>query len=428
MIKLLRRFTNMFYPDKGGQTVTIRGDDLQPAYLDSTFQALIDQFNQVPEVNAVISYTADVISRIPKKLKNKNDEEVTSHWTLDLLNNPNENVNYELMMQNIASEYYATGNVYLNFSKPKGFSEIKNIYRLYSPYVQVWTNKTDANGNIPLDVDFRSVFIENYYFQESTKRYRYEKEEVLHIKDSNLNYTNGVYLYGQSRLLSANKAITSLEAMYDARVSIYQKHGAMVMISPEDDQTSFSDEEKRKMEHDFVNDYGIGKKQSPFYWTNKPASVTSINRNIAGLQLIPMSEHDFGILCAVLGGFPARLLNDTRATTYNNLETDTKNFYTKLVQPFLTFFWNAFNTYEPLGLQKEGLHYEADYSEIEVLQEDKRVQAEIKQAEYDLYNQMYQDGYITRNMVLESIGEEQRNESEFNELKDDADEEANQGS
>ena len=405
----------MFYPSKGGQTVTVQGDELQPAYLEYTLQALIDQFNEVPEVNAVISYIGDVVSRVPYKLM-KGDEEISSHWTLDLLKRPNENTTYNLFMQNIVSEYYTTGNVYINFSKPVGFSEIRNIYRLYSPYVKVWTNKTDYNGNIPLDTDQRTIFVEKYLFNESTVDYWYDKKEILHIKDSNINYSEGSYLYGQSRLYSANKAITSLKAMYDARVSIYQKHGAMVFISPEDDQVSFGDKEKRDMERNFTNDYGIGKNQNPFYWTNKPARITTINRNIAGLQLIPMSEHDFGVVCAVLGGFPSRLLNDSRSATFNNLVEDGRNLYTNIVMPFLDMWWNSINNY--LNLEEEGLKYVPDYSQIEVIQADKQLEANIKQTEYDLYNAMYQDGYITRNEVLEAIGEEQKNEQGFNEIKE----------
>jgi len=367
------------YWDNGGIRNFVPFDkfqsELTPQWLPNTYASLLDMFNTIPEVNAIISYLGSVISKIPYVLEKPSGKIVKSHELLDLMQNPNGNDSYERWQQNNVSSFFVIGNMYLNFSKPLGFENIKRIYQLPSYLTKVFTNLSDKEGNLPLGVDQRGVFVTNYATEENNIRNIYDAKDVLHIKDSNLNFSKGQFLYGQSRLYSAIMSITSLKSIYEAKVNAYQRGGVQYFISPSNPMASLSPDEKEGFESRLTDKYGLTGKKSPYYYANSPLNVTASGINIAQLQLTQMSKHDFGILCAVLSGFPSRLLNDDRATTYNNLIEDKKNMYTNIAMPYLDMFWESINNYP--SIRNINLRFRADYDNIEELSKDRKAQSEI---------------------------------------------------
>lgn len=400
--------------------LSVNTNDLTPSFLPYTYKSLIDMSNTIPEVNAIIAYISQVVSRVPWVLEDKNGKIIEKHPFIDLLKNPNENYSYELFQQNTCFNFFTLGNVFLNFSKPVGFSEIKRIYNVPAQYMKVWTNQTDNEGNLYKDIDFRSVQLTGYKFKDtdtSKTIIEFLPDEIVHFKDTNINFDKGQWLYGQSRLYSAIMAITSLKSIYEAKVSAYQKHGAISLISPQNPMASISPEEKMRWENNFTGNYGLTGNKSPFYYASAPVNVNTIGIDIARLQLTQMSQHDFGVLCSVLGGFPSRLLNDNRASTYNNMNEDKKSLYTNIVCPYLYSFFSTVNSQKEIA--GSGLKFRSVFDDIEELQKDKKIQADTYKAWFDFADSMYQKGYISKNEVFELMEMETKDGEEFNKLKED---------
>jgi len=386
--------------------------ELTPNWLPYTNASLLEMYNTIPEVNAIISYIASVASKVPFVLESSNGKIKESHPLIDLFNNPTSNDSYERWQSNNCASFFVLGNIYLNASKPSGFESFKRIYQLPSYLTKIYTNYTDKNGNLPDGIYPSEVVIKNYIVEENEKKLIYDYSEILHIKDSNINYSKGQWLYGQSRLYSAVMAITSLKSIYEAKVNAYQKGGAQFFISPQNPMVSISPEEKSEWENNFFSNYGMTNGKSPYYFSNSPVNITAMGVNIAQLQLTQMSQHDFGILCAVIGGFPSRLLNDNRASTYNNILEDKKSLYTSIIMPYLDLFWASINNY--FNKELGNLRFRAYYDDIEELQKDKKTQAETYNAWFVLGESMRNAGYLTRNEVLQMMDLPKKNEENFN--------------
>ncbi len=367
-------------------------------------------FNNVAEVNSIITYIAQVASGVElehvRKGKDGKEEEVKDSKILKLINKPNPLYSGLTLKLNAFSSFFVYGNIYINKVVPIGFKDVKELYLLPSNRVYIKTEKSTGDyGYIPTGTDPRQNPITAYNWDLGSKFVSLEPANVIHIKDSNLQTESGAYLYGQSRLFSATRNVSSISSMVDTINTILSKNGGLGFVKKNKKANEIDGGidpmEKERIEAAFLN-YGLTDGRQPIFFTDQDLQYVKMSSALSEFMPTQIKESEFRMLCNVLGGFPASILNDTASSTYNNLETAHKALYMNIVKPFVELFYEALS--DGLGLTAMGEAIKPEFDDIEVLQPDKKLEAETGKLNDELQKQRYNDDLITFNEWLHEIG------------------------
>lgn len=368
--------------------------------------ALIDMYNEVPEVQAPINYIIDKMSIIDfyhVKQIGKREKIVENSEVLDVLKKPNQYMDKADYIKTFFLNRIVLGAAYINRIESLGFG-IKQLYILPSNNTKPLINKVSK-------LDPRLNNISGYKTNFGSGEITLSEEEVIVQREANLcNKLDEV----RSRLLSAILATESLRYNYEARVKIYKDRGALGVLSPKDSMTSLNKEQADNMREQYYKENGITGNKAPFFISQRALEYKSIGFNIDELKLNENKLQDFQTVCNVLQVDPA-LFDNTRST-YNNKVLAKKNFWEDVGIPmfnsFLELHGKCFNL-----PQNEKL--KADYTSIPALQEDFKTKVEA-------HSKAYNDGAITQAEYREAIGYE-GGEQEYKTTNQSGSGEANQG-
>jgi phage portal protein BeeE len=307
---------------------------------------------------------------------------------------------------NAASSFFVYGNIFVNKVVPVGFRDTKELYILPSNRVYIKTLKSTGDlGYIPTGTDPRSNPITGYNWDLGSTILKLDPSSVIHIKDSNLSSESGSYLYGQSRLFSATRNIQGISSMVDTINTILSKNGGLGFVKknkkPNEIDGAIDPLEKERIESAFMQ-YGLTDGRQPVFFTDQDLQYVKMSSALAEFMPTQIKESEFRMLCNVLGGFPANILNDTASSTYNNIETAHKALYMNIVKPFVELFYEALS--EGLGLTAMGEYLKPCFDDVEVLQPDKKLQAETEKLNDEVQKQRYNDDLITLNEWLHEVG------------------------
>lgn len=366
-------------------------------------------FNSVAEVNSIITYIAQVASSVElehvKEVKGE-ETEIEESKELKLLNKPNHLYSGRTFKLNAFSSFFVFGNIFINKVVPLGFKDAKELYLLPANRVYIKTEKSTGDyGYISPGTDPRSNPIIGYNYDLGSNFLRFAPDNVIHIKDSSLSSESGAYLYGQSRLFSATRNIQGISAMMDTINTILSKNGGLGFVKrnkkPNEVDSSMDPLEKERIEAAFLN-YGLTDGRAPVFFTDQDLAYVRLAAALSEFMPTEIKENEFRMLCNVLGGFPAQILNDTAASTYNNIETAHKALYMNIVKPITELFYEAVS--EGLGLTARGERIKPCFEDIEVLQPDKKLQADTNKSNDEVQKQRYNDNLITLNEWLAAVG------------------------
>jgi len=94
-----------------------------------------------------------------------------------------------------------------------------------------------------------------------------------------------------------------------------------------------------------------------------------------------------------------------------------KAFYTDCLQPVVNSYYEAITNGCNLGIVGEAI--KADWSKVECLQTDKKLQADTNNAISDLYKKLWDDNLATRNQWLNAIGLPEVSDPDYNKRKNE---------
>jgi hypothetical protein len=157
----------------------------------------------------------------------------------------------------------------------------------------------------------------------------------------------------------------------------------------------------RKKVEDKLYSFGMTGGRRPIGVTNKDLQFIRLSVPVNEFMPIEIKEHEFRTICTSLL-FPSKILNDTKASTYNNMTEAQKAFYTDCLQPVVNLIYQTLTNNFKLNERGEAL--KADWSEVECLQEDKKIQNEITQSNDKIWKDRYESNLITLNEYLISLG------------------------
>lgn len=350
-------------------------------------QALINMYNELPEISAPVNYIIDTISILPFKHVTKRGDteiEVEGSRFMDLLEHPNGYQTENDFIKNWFLNRIVLGVGYVNYLRSIGMPGAGELFVLPSENTKPVLQSTSKDYRLNQIIGFETSF--GGHIIELTK------DEVYYNKESTIG--NESLFNTRSRLMAAILTSDNLRANYEARLALLNDRGSVGIISPNENGAVISAQDAKSMREKYYQENGITKGRFPYMISPRGLNFTSTSMNAGELELLPNKTQDFQIVCNILGLDPA--LFGLGNNTYNNKKLAKTAFYEDVAIPYHQNYLQFMG--KVVGLP-EGDYFKGDYSQIAAMQEDfdKVVQSNSK---------AWNDGIITEAEYREAIGRE----------------------
>jgi hypothetical protein len=224
-----------------------------------------------------------------------------------------------------------------------------------------------------------------------------------------------------SRLIGQDWAVSNIIASMKSLNTLITKRGAIGILSNEGKDRAgvipMEEGEKDELQKDFRK-YGIVGQPYQIIITNATLKWQQIGFATKDLMLFEGIEDAINSLCDAYDWSPLLMARGKGSSMNGNDRKEAqKQVYRDSIIP------GAESRYEQLAegiiaVDPEtlgGLTIIADFSEVEVLQEDKKILAETDEIRLRTLTAMYLQGFYTKNEVLVKMGEQPRDDASFNE-------------
>ena len=355
---------------------------------------LIEKYNTLSEVSAPINKIAEFASVVEPELYENGEYLEDTDPIYQLLEMPNKYQNWQ--------EYYKKHFIYRILLG----NSYNNAYGYFSPNLKFELKLLPPQYtkiNLRDKRDFRNLEIKNYTvkvpsFDEIIIE---DIENVLHIKNTSANFTQEADLYGYPKLASCIKNIESIESGYGAKVGLYT-HGPKLIITGKqigEFAAAYANtgESVDELQQRINTAYGLQPGQNSVLITDKPLDVSSVSMNMQQLQINENNISDFQSICRALD-IDSRVLSDVSSSTFSNVEMAFESFLNgsfKIAIENDYAQWGAWLSY----LFKRNIEMKPNFEHIPAI-------VKKENEGNDKLIQLAKDGFITRNEVLERIGEE----------------------
>lgn len=242
-----------------------------------------------------------------------------------------------------------------------------------------------------------------------------DPQSVCHIKDFNPEYNSaGSNLYGQSPLKAGFRVLTANNEATVSGVKYLQNQTARGMLI--DKEGTMSSVQADALKQKFKKQYGGSQNAGDVIIT--PTALEWVNFGLTATDLGLIDQYNASIkdLCNIYN-VPVSLLNNTDASTFNNVKEAKKALYQNAVIPELIKIRDDLNRWL-VPMYGEDLYLDFDFSVITELQEEQdKVVAQMNTAWWitpnekreamsygrDEENDMMNDYYIPANLQPSSI-------------------------
>lgn len=383
-------------------------------------------FNNVSEINSIITYIAQKGADIPvrhvKVLANGKQKDLGETDIIKKLKKPNHLNDGRVFTINALSSMFVYGYIPLNIEKPVGWPDINQMFLIPGNNFYPIPERCVNEYGLPVSgTDFRTNPVVKYRMFIDNVKYDMKPEEVILINDSNLTFDNGAYLVGQSRLYSAIRSIRTLDYIYDTVNTLIANKGAEGFLTKrskagEVDHAWWDDSLDKKAVENKLYSFGLTGGRRPIGVSTADLGFVRLSVPVSEFMPIELKQHEFRTLATALI-FPSVLLNDQEGSIYNNVSLAQKAFYTDCLMPVVNSYYQSLTT--GFGLNKVGEMLIADYSQVECLQADKKLEAETNNAINDLYKNLWDNNLCTRNEWLTALGLTTVADADYNKRKNE---------
>lgn len=346
-------FNNFSRPEEWG------GSTFYPLrYSRQNSKALIQMYNDLPEVSAPVNLLIDTLSIIPfghYQIKGNERNEVLDSPYMNILNNPNQFQTKNNFIKSFFLNRIMLGAGYINYVKAFGFEAAGQLYVLPTENTEPVINKNET--------DLRINEVTGYKTSWGHGQLTLNKDEVFVSREACLGNTS---LYEpRSRVMTGILTSRSLRNNYDARIKLLADSGARVIISPANQNATLTPQEAKELRKSYAENMGMIGNKTPSWVTSRAVDVQNVSLNSQELELLQNKSTDMQTICNVLSIDP--VLFGIGTTTYNNKKLAKTSFYEDVIQPMFDDFLYFMQTV--LGMPA-GEILEADYRQISAMQED----------------------------------------------------------
>lgn len=368
---------------------------------------MITLFNVMPEIFAPVNEIASRVASINFVLKKFDDDQIV--WDNKnfnrLFTQPNPLMDFKQHIWQAVVYEILTGASFQFINKPKllssGFDTIQTIINIPSDKIRIEADKTADPYTATEIKDFiKRVWIKR---PNDTKR-DFDLDRLIMLLHTDMERSNDVSKF-KTQISGASAAIKNLIPVYAARNQIYVKRGALgFIVSKKSDMNgtrALTAVEKEEMQKEFSRNYGVTGQKNLFPIATNAVDFVKTSASIQEMQPFDETEQNARAIYAVLR-VPKHLCPTKGNSTFNNADADLKSFYTDVIIPkakhYALLFTNAFAI--------DGHYIDVDVSDIEILQSNKKDEADTAKTNGDVFEKQFKHGICTLNDWIVAIGGE----------------------
>jgi hypothetical protein len=387
---------------EGGNWLYSFGDSYSCDWGEQSYQKYLDNFIQIPELNAIINYRAQCESMAKFEIVSKetgkpvkNNEPI-----IRILRNPNWfQAQKEFWIQ--SSLYrHIFGNEYLYFLTPFGMgTNYKGLYTLppNMMYITAKTKRFFLEAKMPDDV--------KYYFRYRNESdiHEFDIKDLIHLNDNrvifkvddgNMVNSRSNYLYGTSKQAALTPVIENLRIAHEARGTLRQLPVGILSNAGTDITTgrsvSMNESEKENLQQQ-LSKYGVSKEKRRLIITNMNLKLNANPVNIKNLMLYEEMEEGTKALSRAYG-IPFELL-DKNSTYENRLQAE-RGMYQNTIIPHMNEKCAAINNYIDSDGNKTW-ELKATFNHLPIFKKDEAAEATTLNTLVSALNTALQAGAIT---------------------------------
>lgn len=375
---------------------------------------LLNCYYQNPVVNAVINIKAEAAANAKLFVKDLKNGEMRPLHSYDddggvlsrLLSRPNplqsskewsiqNKVNYEVF-----GNSYCYASVPVGFEKSFGYEDISVINNLH-PYLvaPILTGKW-------LDATELSEIVSGYEFTNLNGGKRMiPAQSVMHLNNINIELDSN-FTQGKSKLIALKKPISNIDNAYESRNVLIRKRGALGILTSEKGdavtgQVPLRDNEIESVQEAFRK-YGLMEDQYQQIISPVPLKYQKMAMSVKELMLFEEVESDAVAVCNGLRVPELLVKYYIKNGTFENQDASEKRLYDSTIIPEEEKRVEALNHF--LKLRDRDIELVASFDHLNVLQINKKEQAETKKLDQDTALAAFKVGAITYDQYLASFG------------------------
>jgi HK97 family phage portal protein len=254
----------------------------------------------------------------------------------DLLRKPNKNQTTSEFIDEFITWYSTTGEAFLYGvgpgSESRNAGKYQELYWLPTHLVEIKMN--------PVGLSFSDELILGYKLSIGDQHIIIPKEDVLHIKSTNLEWDlNGAQLRGQSPLLAGRNFLKKNNLGVEAGAKSNKNMGARGIVSPNINNVEmYQDAERTEKFRQRIDERVNGTdNRDKVVASGVPMQYTQMGLSSQAMQLIEALNYDDEKLCGLWGVNPVIFRPNA---TDANLEHAQKSLVTDVILPILNLFEN----------------------------------------------------------------------------------------
>lgn len=377
---------------RGNMFRTFYADRRSPVLVD--MDDLFDVYQECPPLQIVINEKAEMLSNGIFKVRKKTDkEEVVTHWSIDLMKNPNPlQAQKEYIYEyGILSGIYANSFVYRN--QPFAGRPSKTLWNLPPAMMKII-----PTGKLYEQTELSGI-IEKYILMGAEQK-SWTTDEVIH---TNTGVSKSALL-SDSKMIALRLPISNIIGSLKTRnIFIYKGPKMLITSKGQDGEGSaipLGEVEKKRVEHQTNSDYGISDHQNHTVVTTASLTVEKMSYPTKDMMLFEECEEDFGWICGSYG-MDRDIFPSTKGATNENKKQGLKSTYQTTIDTEAKAFCNFIDTL--LNLDAEGLECYLCYSHLPVMQDDKKAAAEERKINAETNNILFAAGIISDDAYAEMM-------------------------
>lgn len=370
-------------------------------------------FNSCPPLKAIVSKRANLFNTGNLEVLNKN----TGNYAVGSVAKSIKNILDKPNALQTGKQFFAQQNIYCDLfgycpilvMRPAGMPE--EITAIWN--IPPWLFDLTYTGDWLYQTQVEGVYKKFFMFW-GNKKIELEPENLFFIFDNGIGTEDDSNLtIPDSRLVGNEYVVSNITAAYKSRNTLITKRGAIGILSNDSrDQAGIlplKAGQKEEVQKDFSK-YGLTGQPFQIIITDAALKWQNMGYPTKDLMLFEEIEDDINRLCDAYG-WPPQLIARTKDVTFDNKKEGMKEAYRDTIIPESKQRMEQFSA----AIIPEGLNLviTRDYSEVEVLQEDRKHQAEARRALNEALKIEYYAGLITKNDWLEALGMDRRTDPGF---------------
>lgn len=337
-------------------------------------------------------------------LKKSAFELVTDSDLEQVLKRPNPEQSFSSWLQEVIAFGKLTGNRYIYGISPEtgpNQGKFQQLYVMPSQLVEI------ISGGLMDPIQAYKIMYNSEYYIDPAN--------MCHIKDFNPDYNSaGSNLYGQSPLRAGLRVMMSNNEAVTTGLKYLQNQTSRGMLVSKDG--NINETQAQALKDKFRKTYQGANNAGDIIITPKDLSWVNFGLSASDLSLIEQYNGTVKDLCNIYN-IPVSLLNNTEASTYNNVKEAKKALYQNAVIPELIKIRDELNRWL-VPQYGSDLYFDFDFTAISELQEEvDKLVAQLAQAWWvtpnekreamnygkDEINPFMDDYYIPSNLMPQNV-------------------------